>query len=246
MKSFVNVTTRQRVGVSNRSNRSNRSVAKDKQRKTTATRTECVENTRLPRGERGRNKKCKSKPNQQQLYCCLDCRCTTKNNKKCKRRVCFGNVCWQHARLLYGIRTSVVKELYYDLNGKRVDLNRGLYAERDLQKGCKIGLFNGEVLNAQEMEKRYPGNTLAHYGIRGYKKNKEIYFDNRETSSNMVRFANDSHGLRQKKDGKLKGVKNNAKMIDNPNGAPILMTTRNIKSGEQIFVSYGNDYWTNK
>lgn len=204
----------------------------------------------IPNGSR--EKKCRSRPIQGgQLRCCLECQCVTKKKTKCSRRVCFGDVCWQHARALYGIRTKFVKEPYYDSNKKRVNLNRGLYSERDFPKGCILGLFDGEILTPEELERRYPGTTLANYGIRAFLEDNKtpVYYDNRETCSNLPRFANDSRGLYKKKRdrrGRTKyiKVKDNAEMVDNVGGkAPMLLTTKNIKAGDQIFLSYGDEYW---
>jgi hypothetical protein len=184
------------------------------------------------------------------LLCCLRCECISpKTGRPCRRRVCTGNVCWQHAKSHFGLRVKrVPPRTYFDRDGKPVSgLGKGLYAAVRMRKGCIIGKFQGDMLSLEQLEKIYPGDTVARYAVTTSKDGGAEYaYDVRDTSCNLVRYANDARGLhRRTRRGKLAKVQCNAKIVEpeHDGGPPLLQATRNIAAGDEIFVPYGSEYW---
>ena len=53
----------------------------------------------------------------------------------------------------------------------------------------------------------------------------------------LARYANDAAGF-----GRVKGLTNNCK-YEVIKGKPYIVATRNLKAGDEVFVSYGKEYW---
>jgi SET domain-containing protein len=82
------------------------------------------------------------------------------------------------------------------------------------------------VLTAEELAKRYPPHIHPAYVLQVGNR----YIDASKKGGNWTRFVNDSH---------------NSKFDNNCtyNSAGWLITTREIKRGEELFVAYGSGYW---
>lgn len=111
---------------------------------------------------------------------------------------------------------------------------KGLFTSIDIFKDEVISIFKGEVLTDKEAAKRA--------------KNKEDdYFinmlDGTILDSKMVacfaKYANDSQGL------KKSTFPYNAEIGLNDDEEVCLIATKKIKTGEEIFCSYGKKYWKN-
>lgn len=109
---------------------------------------------------------------------------------------------------------------------------KGLYTAIDIYKDEIISLFKGEILSDKEAENRV-------------KQNKDQYFINLLDGNIMdsmhtdcyAKYANDAEGLSKSK------YKNNSKItLDDDDNVCIQATTK-IKSGEEVFCSYGKAYW---
>jgi hypothetical protein len=106
------------------------------------------------------------------------------------------------------------------------------------QEGDKFGRYNKEQISAAELERRYPGDVTSPYA---WQKNQSEAIDAacvREVGS----LANDARGSR---------FRNNARIwyrmrqVGGRRKKEIcLQATRPIKQGEEIFVSYGPEYWS--
>jgi uncharacterized protein len=111
----------------------------------------------------------------------------------------------------------------------------GLWAEKDFKRGEIIVKYDGEKITWKECERR----NLAQEGYGCYylfiSKNKCI--DAQHTTWAQGRYANDAAGLVRKA-----GKRNNSK-YEIIKGEAFIKATRNIKAGEEIFVSYGKGYW---
>jgi SET domain-containing protein len=123
-----------------------------------------------------------------------------------------------------------------DLVVKRSKLpkaGKGLYTKRDIKKGERFVEYLGEVVTEAELDRR------AEKDIYGYAffitKNKCI--DAFYTPDELARYANDAKGLT-----KIKGLNNNCSYVVYKNSGWIA-AEKNIKAGEEIFVSYGSEYW---
>lgn len=112
---------------------------------------------------------------------------------------------------------------------------KGLFAAIPIYKDEVISVFKGEILSRAEAKKR-----------AGKKENG--YFINMPDGTIMdskqvkcfAKFANDANGLIKT------GFKNNANISLDENDRVCIVATRDIKTGEEIFCSYGIAYWKSK
>ena len=111
---------------------------------------------------------------------------------------------------------------------------KGLHTAIPIYKDEIIALFKGEILT----------DSMA---LLRANKNQDQYFikmlDGRIMDSKKVKcfakYANDATGF-----SKLQNAfKNNARISLDDNENVCLVATRKIKSGEEIFCSYGKQYW---
>jgi len=111
---------------------------------------------------------------------------------------------------------------------------KGIFAKSKIKKGELISQFTGELIENEKVEELNNNNELLYL----------IYWDekytlNVENSNCLAKYANDAEGVK-----KIKGVKNNSK-ISWHNNKLFLEATKEIKTGEEIYVSYGKEYWDN-
>jgi SET domain-containing protein len=108
----------------------------------------------------------------------------------------------------------------------------GLFTAIDIYKDEIITLFKGEILSNKESEMRV-------------KLNEDRYFINMLDGTIMdsmhtdcfAKYANDSEGI------STTSFKNNSKIALDDNDNVCIIATKNIKSEEEIFCSYGKKYW---
>jgi len=112
---------------------------------------------------------------------------------------------------------------------------KGLFTTTAIKKGTLIVEYGGEMLTWREVQKRYPGNIQAALYLFHLGPNKWI--DAQQTPKNLARYANDAMGF-----SRIKGLRNNAEYQIH-NGLPYIVATKDIESGDEIFVSYTKDYW---
>lgn len=108
----------------------------------------------------------------------------------------------------------------------------GLFTAIKIFKDEIIAVFEGEILNNKEIEKRKKGNRQAYF----------INLVNGGTMDSMntecfAKYANDANGSIKS------NFKNNAFITLNEKDKPCIVATRAIKPGEEIFCSYGENYW---
>lgn len=112
---------------------------------------------------------------------------------------------------------------------------KGLFTDSDIKKGEIVVEYTGEKLTWAECEKR----NNEQEGVNGYfffiSKNNCI--DAQNTPESLGRYANDAQGYKR-----VPGLKNNAE-YQIIKGKPYIVAKKNIKAGEEIFVSYGKEYW---
>jgi len=129
------------------------------------------------------------------------------------------------------IEASESNYLYIGLSQIK-DSGNGLLTAIDIYKDEVISLFKGEILT--------DSIALLRSG-----KGKDKYFikmvDGRILDSMNVKcfakYANDATGF------SISDFKNNSKIALNERNEVCLIATRNIKKGEEIFCSYGKEYW---
>lgn len=110
---------------------------------------------------------------------------------------------------------------------------KGLFTTKDIKKGKKIIEYRGEIIDWKEYCKRVKEDKDGYLVYISRKKCIDAY----NTPQYKARYANDAEGLiRSKK------YKNNAE-YQIIGDKVYLVATRDIKAGEEIFVSYSKDYW---
>lgn len=137
------------------------------------------------------------------------------------------------------MHTLIINNVYIDKSNISVAGN-GLYAgPYGFKKGEVIGIYSnpqsevslGELLNrCNDIEK----NNCWEYVFckDGHRKNTKCW-DNLDIRSSLMRNINDAHNTNFKNNSYFQ-VKNNKIYI---------ISSRNIKAKEEIFISYGKDYW---
>lgn len=108
----------------------------------------------------------------------------------------------------------------------------GLYTAVEIYRMEIIAYYKGEILTEQQAKLRA-------------KKGDDKYFinliDGRILDSMKIKcfakYANDAEGFLKS------NFKNNAKIALDETNHVCLIATRNIKAGEEIFCSYGKQYW---
>lgn len=110
---------------------------------------------------------------------------------------------------------------------------KGLFTKKDIKKDTLIIEYKGEIIDWKEYEKRVERDEDGYLFFI----NKKRCIDAFNTPQHKARYANDAAGI-----GRVKGLRNNSvyKIIDNK---CYIVATRNIKAGEEIFVSYTKEYW---
>ncbi|MQP24352.1 SET domain-containing protein-lysine N-methyltransferase [Flavobacterium sp. LMO8] len=109
---------------------------------------------------------------------------------------------------------------------------KGLYTAIDIYPNEIISLFKGEILTEKEAQKRVSENN-------------DRYFINRLDGSILdsmnvecfAKYANDAEAFT-----KLE-FKNNCKIALDEYENICIIATKKIKSGQEIFCSYGKKYW---
>ena len=112
---------------------------------------------------------------------------------------------------------------------------KGLYTTRKILKGEVIGEYTGKLLSTKVIDKdedKYAENYYLFDIGNG------VTIDG-EKSKSKTRYINDASGLTR-----IKGLSNNSSFHTYKRSNTVLLRAkRDIKPGEEIFASYGRDYW---
>jgi SET domain-containing protein len=126
--------------------------------------------------------------------------------------------------------------MYEDLAVKKSTLpgaGKGLFTKRDVKKGERFIEYLGEIITEAELDKRAENDIYGYAFYVSKKKCIDAYY----TPEHLGRFANDAKGI-----VRVKGIKNNCcYRIFKQRGW--IEAERDLKAGEEIFVSYGPEYW---
>ena len=146
-------------------------------------------------------------------------RCTANNSRgeQCGAKTAKGQYCHNHMRIHEGVRvtTSTIPKAHL-----------GLFAARDFKKGEHVADYTGDQLILRRDQAGGP------YVLQLTQKEA---IDAARTNTGYGRWANDPSGSRQRANAEF--------VINNRNKTGRLRTTRAVKKGQELFVSYGPDYW---
>ena len=157
---------------------------------------------------------------------CQRCKANTKKGDRCKRRTCkYSDMCHDHTRINKQLQ---VKKSAIQGSGN------GLYTTKRIKAGEKIADYGGQFKTKAQYEA-----TDSGYGIYF---NKNLVLDSFSTQHGLGRMANDCRSVNRKK-GEC--TRNNARFSTNTSARTAsLKATRSIPAGSEVFVPYGNDYWS--
>jgi uncharacterized protein len=112
---------------------------------------------------------------------------------------------------------------------------KGLFTKEEIKKGEIVCEYEGEKVTWKECLRRNEAQTGK--GAYYFHITDKHCVDAQHTLWAMGRYANDASGF-----SRVKGLRNNAQ-YEVIKGKPYIVALRKISSKEEIFVSYGKEYW---
>lgn len=107
---------------------------------------------------------------------------------------------------------------------------KGLFTKKFIPKGTRIVEYKGRITTWKNVLNGKKFNAYVYYINRNH------VIDAMRRKSAFARYANDANGITKN------GLLNNTRYILE-NRRVFLHSKRDIQAGEEILVSYGNEYW---
>jgi len=152
-----------------------------------------------------------------------------KHKFSCEVKVCFARsefvpYCEGHAKTILGVEVRPST-----LRPKKM-AGRGLFATREFKRGERIALYGGEKLTPAEVDARYGEDGLAAYSLTIHPKRLVLDAITVRGYGSMANDGRSAHPC-------------NARFSRSGENGEV-RATRRIRAGEEIFASYGREYWT--
>jgi SET domain-containing protein len=156
----------------------------------------------------------------------IQCEAVKSNGQQCKNKTVIGHVyCHVHRRKILKLQIK---------KSNIVNGGKGLFAVGDgivFKPGQRICMYDGELIDVDELVRRYSNNT-GPYAIELHDKDGEAVYEDAAIERGLGSLCNHSQNK----------SKINAKLsISKKNRAQIL-AIKNIRAGQEILVDYGDDY----
>jgi len=129
------------------------------------------------------------------------------------------------------IQAEETDYLYLE-NSQITNAGKGLFTAIEIYKDEIIAYFKGEILSFEASEIKAKTSSDSYYMNLP---NGKILDCN--TTDGFAKYANDANGIG------ISNFKNNAEISLDESKNVCLIAKRKIKSGEEIFCSYGKKYW---
>jgi hypothetical protein len=179
---------------------------------------------------------------------CMRCaHVNLETNQRCKRVTCITlPVCWQHLKSDYKLRVG--RTSLRDTTGARLNF-LGLFA-CDESKGSDAVVFKrdeyivpyvAEEIDGAELEARYPGEHTGIYVVE----NEADSFEDGAIVRGAAGLSNMCIGRLAYKENGRATCANNAVIAGRagPNYFPFLQAMKPIRNGQEVFTSYGRQYF---
>jgi SET domain-containing protein len=108
---------------------------------------------------------------------------------------------------------------------------KGLFTKVFITKGTLIVEYKGKITTWKKINSNKNFNGYVYYINRNH------VIDAKSSKKWLGRYANDAKGL-----NKLKSKQNNC-CYTNIDNRVFIKAIKNIRAGEELFVSYGKEYW---
>jgi hypothetical protein len=154
------------------------------------------------------------------------CTGTTDKGSRCRRRVANSEYCYQHLEKVKGLK---IKPSHIAGGGM------GLYAQKSFSRGSVVTDYGGSIV--QSRDPNFGGDYVLQLSARKF-------LDARKSNSGAGRFANDCRPANQRA-GQCPG--NNSQLESDPRNShnADIIATSSIHKGQEVFTSYGAQYWRN-
>lgn len=155
----------------------------------------------------------------------VQCKHKVQNSDRlCKRKTkLYPKYCWTHANKEFGVKIAT---------SSIPNAGKGIFATKDLPKNHMIQYARQkDFMTHAQMDARYPGDTLAPYGMCDVHSDK--CWDGLPYRSGLGRWANDPRGTK-KKDNLTFVVQDHKAYVK---------TTKKVKKGDELLIKYGRQYW---
>jgi len=110
---------------------------------------------------------------------------------------------------------------------------KGLFTTKAIKKGAKVIQYRGEEIGWSEYNKRVKRDEDGYLFYFSRKRCIDAF----HTPQYKARYANDANGFTR-----VKGLKNNSEYEIFGEDC-FIVSTRDIKAGEEIYTDYTKDYW---
>jgi uncharacterized protein len=134
---------------------------------------------------------------------------------------------WNNTELMLNVEESKIAEA-----------GKGIFTYEDIEKGQFIGFYNGRLEKSN-------GKCVGDYS---FSLNRVWYLDARFYPRAYMAMINDSHGSKFKDNCEFVTLSNDedGKKLVPKDRKIFLQALRNIKAGEELYASYGADYWSSE
>jgi hypothetical protein len=114
---------------------------------------------------------------------------------------------------------------------KLPNAGKGLFTKKDIPKGTRIVEYKGKLRAWKDVKHQDGYNGYLMYITRN------AVIDAQPALKTFGRYANDASGF-----VKVPGLKNNCEYVSEGKRC-FIESLRSIEKGEELFVSYGKDFW---
>jgi len=127
---------------------------------------------------------------------------------------------------------ALEEDYLYTEVSQLLNAGMGLFTAIKIYKYEIIAVFEGEIINDAEQKNRIQKNKQAYFVVLIDGK----IMDSMHTEC-FAKYANDANGTSKS------NFKNNSFISLDEKDRPCIVASRTIKIGEEIFCSYGDNYW---